>query len=79
MKTKEVIKVSKKASSLVPETLDPFLKTLAAGLMNSLSERQDVQILLHPLVVFRWKIYDVVKGIVVSLSRHKVDQRIGTW
>lgn len=52
-KTEEVMKVSKKASSLVPETLDPFLKTLAAGLVNSLSERQDVQILLHPLVVFR--------------------------
>lgn len=51
-KTEEVMKKSKKAFSLVSETLDPFLKTLAAGLVNSLSERQDVQILLHALVVF---------------------------
>lgn len=51
-KTEEVMKVSKKTSSLVSETLDLFLKTLAAGLVNSLSECQDVQILLNPLVVF---------------------------
>lgn len=38
-KTKKVIKVSKKASSLVLETLDPFLKMLIAGLVNLLSER----------------------------------------
>lgn len=41
-KTKEIMKVSKKAFSLVPKTLDLFLKTLAAGLVNLLSERQDV-------------------------------------
>lgn len=52
-KTEEVMKISKKASLLVPETLDPFLKTLAVGLVNSLNERQDVQILLHALVMFR--------------------------
>ena len=44
--------------------------------MNSLSKRQDVQILLHMLVVIRWKIYDIVDG-AVSLSRHKVNQRTG--
>lgn len=38
-KTEEIMKVSKKASSLIPETLDPFLKMLAVGLVNSLSER----------------------------------------
>ena len=47
------MKVSKKAFSLVPETLNPFLKTLAAELINSLSEHQNVQIPLHVLVVFR--------------------------
>lgn len=41
-KTEETTKVSKKASSLIPKTLDLFLKTLAAGLVNSPSERQDV-------------------------------------
>ena len=52
-KTKEVIEISKKASSLVSETLDPFLKTLAGGLVNLLNKRQNVQIPLHILVVFR--------------------------
>lgn len=42
--------------------------------MNSLSERQDVQTLLHMLAVFRWKIHDVVDGAAVSFSRHKVNQ-----
>lgn len=38
-KTEEATEVSKKASSLIPTTLDPFLKMLAAGLVNSLNER----------------------------------------
>lgn len=37
-KTKEIMKISKKVSLLIPETFDLFLKTLAAGLGNSLSE-----------------------------------------
>ena len=32
------MKISKKTSSLVAETLDPFLKILAAELVNLLSE-----------------------------------------
>lgn len=41
-KIKEVIKVSKKVFSLVSETLYPFFKTLAAEIVNLLSERQNV-------------------------------------
>lgn len=52
-KTKEIMKVSKKASLLVSKTFDLFLKMLTAGLMNLLSERQNIQILYHTLVVFR--------------------------
>lgn len=51
-KTKEVMKINKKAFSYVSKTLDLFLKTLVARLVNSLSERQDVQILFHTLVLF---------------------------
>lgn len=73
------MKVSKKASLLVSKTFDLFLKMLTARLMNLLSERQDIQILYHTLVVFRWKIHDIIKDVVVSSSHHKVDQRISTW
>lgn len=51
-KTEEIMKIDKKTSSLVSEILDLFLKTLAAGFVNLLSERQAVQILLHSLVIF---------------------------
>lgn len=46
------MKISKKAFPLVLRTFDLFLKTLAAGLVNSFSKRQDIQILLYAFVIF---------------------------
>lgn len=46
------MKIGKKASSLVLETLDPFLKMLATRLVNLLSKGQDVQIFLYIFIVF---------------------------
>lgn len=41
-KTKEVIKVNKKAFSPVPKIFNLFLKMLTTGLMNLLSKCQDI-------------------------------------
>lgn len=77
-KIEEIIKISKKAPLFILEMLDLFLKILAARLVNLLSERQDIYILLHLFIVFSSNIHDVIKGVVVFLSCYKVDQHIST-